>query len=227
MLRKISELIASSSEDLVNSRREFNEHKDAFFEHLQADIKHEKRALQEQFDKLLRQYESKLKAAPDKKSLQLIGQAKTKAEFLETLELAALSGKGEAPDMDALNDQWQELGRVSDLLQEQALEERFQALYRGVDKAILKKEAKSNEDKAKELCISAEILAGLDSPDADKGLRMQVQLKQLKNSFGNRGNKSPAQQVSEIEIQMLCLGPLDASVRKACVARLDSARAKL
>ena len=227
VLRKISELIASSSEDLVNSRREFNEHKDAFFEHLQADIKHEKRALQEQFDKLLRQYESKLKAAPDKKSLQLIGQAKTKAEFLEALELAALSGKGEAPDMDALNDQWQELGRVSDLLQEQALEERFQALYRGVDKAILKKEAKSNEDKAKELCISAEILAGLDSPDADKGLRMQVQLKQLKNSFGNRGNKSPAQQVSEIEIQMLCLGPLDASVRKACVTRLDSARAKL
>jgi len=227
VLRKISELVASSSEELVNSRREFNEHKDAFYEHLQADLKHEKRALQEHFDKLLRQYESKLKAAPDKKSLQLIGQAKTKAEFLETLELAALSGKGEAADMDALNDQWQNLGRVSDLLQEQALEERFQALYRGVDKAILKKEAKSNEGKAKEQCIAAEILAGLDSPDADKGLRMQVQLKQLKSSFGNRGNKSPAQQVSEIEMQMLCLGPLDASVRKACVERLDKARAKL
>lgn len=227
VLRKISELVASSSEGLVNSRREFNEHKDAFFEHLKADIKHERRALEELFDKLLRQYESKLAAAPDKKSLQLIGQAKTKAEFLETLELAALSGKGETPDMDALSDQWQALGRVSDLLQEQALEERFQALYRGVDKAILKKEAKSNEDKARELCIAAEILAGLDSPDTDKGLRMQVQLKQLKSSFGNRGNKSPAQQVSEIEIQMLCLGPLDASVRKACVARLDKARAKL
>lgn len=227
VLRKINELVAASSEELVNSRREFNELKDTFFEHLKADIKHEKRALQEQFDKLLKQYESKLKAAPDKKSLQLIGQAKTKAEFLETLELAALSGKGEAPDMEALNDEWQNLGRVSDLLQEQALEERFQALYRGVDKAILKKEAKSNEDKAKELCISAEILAGLDSPDADKGLRMQVQLKQLKNSFGNRGNKSPAQQVSEIEMQMLCLGPLDGSVRKACVARLDKARTKL
>lgn len=227
LLRKIGDLVASSSEELVNSRREFNEHRDAFFEHLQADIKHEKRALQEQFDKLLRQYESKLKAAPDKKSLQLIGQAKTKAELLEALELVALTGKGEAPDMDALSDQWQELGRVSDLLQEQALEERFQALYRGVDKAILKKEAKSNEEKAKELCISAEILAGLDSPDADKGLRMQVQLKQLKSSFGNRGNKSPAQQVSEIEMQMLCLGPLDVSVRKACVARLDKARAKL
>ena len=227
VLRKINDLISLSGEELVNSRREFNEHKDAFFEHLQADLKHEKRALQEQFDKLLRQYENKLKDAPDKKSLQLIGQAKTKAEFLETLEIAVISGKGEAPDMDAMNEQWQSLGRVSDLLQEQALEERFQALYRGVDKAILKKEAKSNEEKAKELCIAAEILAGLDSPDADKGLRMQVQLKQLKSSFGKGGNKSPAQQVSEIEMQMLCLGPLDASARKACVARLDKARAKL
>lgn len=227
VLRKINDLISLSGEELVNSRREFNEHKDAFFEHLQADLKHEKRALQEQFDKLLRQYENKLKDAPDKKSLQLIGQAKTKAEFLETLEIAVISGKGEAPDMDAMNEQWQNLGRVSDLLQEQALEERFQALYRGVDKAILKKEAKSNEEKAKELCIAAEILAGLDSPDADKGLRMQVQLKQLKSSFGKGGNKSPAQQVSEIEMQMLCLGPLDASARKACVARLDKARAKL
>ena len=39
--------------------------------------------------------------------------------------------------------------------------------------------------------------------------------------------QSPAQQVSELEMQMLCLGPLDASIRKGCVERLDKARAKL
>jgi exonuclease SbcC len=227
VLHKLNQLIAASSEELVNSRREFNELKDSFLEHLKADIKHERRALQEQFDKLHRLYENKLKAAPDKKSLQLIGQAKTKAEFLEKLERVVLTGKGEPADMDAMSEEWQGLGRVADLEQEQALEERFQAIYRGVDKAILKKEAKNNEQKATELCISAEILAGLDSPDADRALRMQVQLKQLKNSFGSRGNKSPAQQLSEIEMQLVCLGPLDANVRKACGERLEKARTKL
>lgn len=226
VLSKISDLLRSNTEELVNSRREFKELEESFYEHLKADLRHEKRALQEQFNKLSRLYENKLKAAPDKKSLQLIGQAKNKAEFLEVLERAVLSGK-EAADMEEQAEQWQALGRVSDLKQEQALEQRFQALYRGVDKALLKRQAKDNEEKARELSICAEIIADLDTPMADKALRMQVQLKQLKNSFGSREVKSGAQQVSELEVQMLCLGPLEDATRKACVARIDKARSKL
>lgn len=226
VLSKISDLLRSSTEELVNSRREFKTLEESFYEHLKADLKHEKRALQEQFNKLSRQYESKLKAAPDKKSLQLIGQVKTKAQFLEALEAAVLAGKEASSDVDALSEQWQALGRVSDLKQEQALEQRFQALYRGVDKALLKRQAKDNEEKARELCISAEIIADLETPAADKALRMQVQLKQLKNSFGSRESKSAAQQVSELEIQMLCLGPLESTTRKSCDQRIEKSRNK-
>ncbi len=227
VLSKIADLLRSSTEELVHSRGEFKALEAAFYEHLSADLKHEKRALQEQFNKLQRQYESKLKAAPDKKSLQLIGQVKSKADFLESLENEVFAGKVVSSDADYLSEQWQALGKVSDLKQEQALEQRFQALYRGVDKALLKRQAKDNEEKARELCISAEILAEIDTPSTDKALRMQVQLKQLKNSFGSRDSKSPAQQVSELEIQMLCLGPLESATRKSCAQRIDKARKTL
>lgn len=227
VLKKIGALMHLSSEDLINTRKQFSELKDAFYATLSADLKHEKRILQEKFDRFSKQYESRLKAAPDRKSLQLIGQLKTKSAFCENLEEAVLSGKEADSDLDGLSDQWQDLGNLSDLMQEQSLEQRFHALTTGVDARIFKKLAKENADKAREICISAEIHAGIDSPDADKALRMQVQLLQLKNSFGARGNKSPQQQVNDLEMQLMCLGPLDKSARNACVTRLTKVKDKL
>lgn len=227
VLKKIGALMHLSSEEIINTRKQFSELSDAFYATLSADLKHEKRILQEKFDRLSKQYESRLKAAPDRKSLQLIGQLKTKSAFCESLEEALLSGKEAHSDFDSLSEQWQDLGSLSDLMQEQSLEQRFHALTTGVDARIFKKLAKENEAKARGICISAEIHAGVDSPDADKSLRMQVQLLQLKNSFGARGNKSPQQQVNDLEMQLMCLGPLDKGTRNSCVARLTKVKEKL
>jgi exonuclease SbcC len=226
ILSKIRQLTTLSGEDLLQSRRAFTELKEAFRASLTPDLKHEKRPLQEQFDKLCVLYESKLKAAPDKKSLQLIGQARAKADFCHTLEQAALAGKA-LEDTESLSEQWQGFGKLADVLQDQALEQRFHALTHGVDAKVLKRHARDNEDKARELCISAEIHAGIDSPDADRALRLQVQLQQLKSSFGKGSGKSPAQLVADLDMQLLCLGPLDASVRSAFEARMAKARARL
>jgi exonuclease SbcC len=226
ILSKIRQLTALSGEELLQSRRAFTELKDAFRASLTADLKQEKRPLQEQFDKLCVLYESKLKAAPDKKSLQLIGQARAKADFCHTLEQGAMSGKA-LDAVDAVTEQWQGLGKLADVLQDQALEQRFHALTHAVDAKVLKRHAKDNEEKARELCISAEIHAGIDSPDADRALRLQVQLQQLKSSFGKGSGKSPAQLVADLDMQLLCLGPLDAAVRSAFEARMAKARARL
>ena len=227
VLKKITALMHLSSEDLINTRKQFSDLQNEFEQSLNADLKHEKRKLQEQFNRLSKQYESRLQAAPDRKSLQLIGQLKTKSAFCESLEESVLAGVDVNADLDALNDQWQDLGNLSDLKQEQTLEQRFHALCTGVDSRILKKQAKDNADKAREICISAEIHASIDSPDADKALRMQVQLLQLKNSFGSRGAKSPQQLVSDLEMQLMCLGPIEKNVRNACMARLTKAKNKL
>lgn len=227
-LKKISDLVGQSSEELAQSRRLFTELKDAFHNMLSPDMKHEKKALLEQFDKLSKTYDAKLRAAPDKKSLQLIGQVRTKAEFCEKLESDVLAGKSVADDADAIEEQWRALGRLADLMQEQTLEQRFYSItHGGADARLLKKQSRDNEDKARELCIAAEIHAGIDSPDADKPLRMQVQLKQLKSSFGRGGSKSGAQLVSELEMQLLCIGPMDSATRKNCEKRIAKAKEKL
>ncbi len=226
-LRQISDLLNLGNEELVQSRKQFNDLKDAFMATLTPELKHEKRALQEQFERVSKDYENRLRAAPDKKSLQLIGQVKVKAEFCEKLEQDMLSGKGAPDDIDAVTEQWEALGKVPDLMQEQALEQRFHALTHGVEARQFKKQAKDNELKAKEICIAAEIHAGMDSPASDKALRMQVQLQQLKSSFGSRGNKSPAQLVSDLEMQLMCLGPLESATRKSCESRILQAKAKL
>ncbi len=227
-LKKISDLVGQSSEELAQSRRLFTELKDAFHNMLTPDMKHEKKALLEQFDKLSKTYDAKLRAAPDKKSLQLIGQVRTKAEFCEKLESDVLAGKNMADDVDAIEEQWRALGRLADMMQEQTLEQRFYSIaHGGADARLLKKQSKDNEDKARELCIAAEIHAGIDSPDADKPLRMQVQLKQLKSSFGRGGSKSGAQLVSELEMQLLCIGPMDSATRKNCEKRITKAKEKL
>ena len=225
VLHRISDLLMLSSEELVQSRKQFSALEEEFNNALSADLKHEKRALQEQFNKLHRNFDNRLRDAPDKKTLQLVDQVRVKAEFCATLEQEALSGK-DIEDSDAVTDQWLALGRLSDLMQEQALEQRFHALNHGVEARQLKKQAKDNEEKAREICIAAEINAGLDSPAEDKALRMTVQLKQLKNSFG-KTSKSGAQLVNELELQLLCLGPLEASVRKSFEQRLIAAKGKV
>lgn len=225
VLRKISDLLMLSSEELVQSRKQFSDLAAEFSNALSADLKHEKRTLQEQFSKLQKSFESRLRDAPDKKTLLLVDHVRTKAEFCEKLEHDALAGKS-IDDLDALAEQWQALGRLSDLMQEQALEQRFHALTQSVEARQLKKQAKDNEEKAREICIAAEINAGLDSPAEDKALRMTVQLKQLKSSFG-KTSRSGAQLVNELELQLLCLGPLEAVARKSFEQRLNTAKGKV
>src|SRR5690606_5586587 len=67
VLRKISDLLMLSSEELVQSRKQFNELAAEFNNSLSADLKHEKRALQDQFNRLSKSFESRLRDAPDKK----------------------------------------------------------------------------------------------------------------------------------------------------------------
>src|SRR5690606_6050799 len=132
VLHRISDLLMLSSEELVQSRKQFSALEEEFSNALSADLKHEKRALQEQFNKLRRNFDNRLRDAPDKKTLQLVDQVRVKAEFCANLEQDALAGKS-IEDRDAVADQWQALGRLSDLMQEQALEQRFHALNHGVE----------------------------------------------------------------------------------------------
>jgi hypothetical protein len=93
----------------------------------------------------------------------------------------------------------------------------------------LQKLAVDNDTIARELCVEMEIEAGVDSPAQDKALRMKIQLNHLKHDFGQTRNagKSKIQLINELEMQLLCTGPLDPATRAALQLRTGSIKAKL
>ncbi len=231
-LKKINELLNLSDEEFLQSKKQFAELKEAFYSQLNPDMKTERRQLIEQFETASKKYESRQRAAPDRKSLQLINQVKAKAEFCQKLETALLARTPEAADTDAeqLRGHWQAFDAISEPELEQKMEKRFKLLCQNsADLTRLKKLSADNDTIARELCVEMEIQAGVDSPAQDKALRMKIQLNHLKHDFGQtrHAGKSKMQLINELEMQLLCTGPLDPATRTALHLRTGSIKAKL
>jgi len=231
-LKKINELLSLSDEEFLQSKKQFAELKEVFYSQLNPDMKAERRQLIEQFETASKKYEARQRAAPDRKILQLINQVKAKAEFCQHLETALLTRSPEAAvtDLEQLREQWQAFDAIGEPELEQKMEKRFKLLSQDTaDLSKLKKLSVDNDTIARELCVEMEIQAGVDSPAQDKALRMKIQLNHLKHAFGQTQNagKNKMQMINELEMQLLCTGPLDPATRTALQLRTGSIKAKL
>jgi len=229
-LKKISELLNLSDEEFLQSKKQFVEFKETFYSQLNPDLKSERRQLIEQFETISKKYATRQRAAPDRKSLQLMNQVRAKAEFCQSLETALLARSPETVDPEQLKEQWQAFAAISEPELEQKMEKRFKLLCQNLtDINKLQKLAVDNDTIARELCVEMEIEAGVDSPAQDKALRMKIQLNHLKHDFGQTRNagKSKIQLINELEMQLLCTGPLDPATRAALQLRTGSIKAKL
>lgn len=85
-----------------------------------------------------------------------------------------------------------------------------------------------DEIQAKELCIACEIAAGLESPDSDKALRMQLQVSRLSEglSSGSENISRTAQLETAMEKWYLSLG-LELSLAKNFDDRIEAAKEAL
>ena len=233
-LKKINELLNLSDEEFLQSKKQFAELKESFYGQLNPDMKAERRQLIEQLETTSKKYEARQRAAPDRKSLQLINQVRTKAEFCQSLENGLLASP-KAPETtvrnpEELREQWQAFDAISEPELEQKMEKRFKLLSQNsADLNKLQKISNDNDTAARELCVEMEIQAGVDSPAQDKALRMMIQLNHLKHDFGQTRNagKSKLQLIKELEMQLLCTGPLDPATRAALQLRTSSIKAKV
>jgi len=232
-LKKINDLLTLSDEEFLQSKKQFVELKEIFYSQLNPDMKAERRQLIEQHEIISKKYEARQRAAPDRKSLQLINQVKAKAEFCQSIETALLTQTLVSADIknpEELREQWQAFDAISEPALEQKLEKRFKLLAQhSADTNKLQKLSADNDTIARELCVEMEIQAGMDSPAQDKALRMKIQLNHLKHGFGQNRNagKSKIQLINELEMQLLCTGPLDPATRSALQLRTSSIKAKL
>lgn len=229
VLKNLGALLTLDDEAFSESRAQFNQLSAAFRDALTPDIKAERKALQEQFSKLTRQYEARLRATPDKKTLQLQQQVQLRADFCEALEQQILAGQALSADTESLEQQWQAFDKVSDEHLDQLLKKRFKQLLQAKNADALSALLAQQEQRGRELCVEAEIMLGADTPAADKAIRMQQQLNQLQRGLGRMqpGAREKAQRLQSMELELLASGPMTTLARGNLQHRLQGLKHKL
>jgi DNA repair protein SbcC/Rad50 len=229
VLRRINALLSLDDEAFSDSRGQFNALGQEFHKALTPDLKAERKALQDQFQKLSKRFDARLRATPDKKVLQLLQQVQMKAAFCQRHEEALLTG-GATVTRESVEEEWKNLASISDEVAEQAMKKRFRQLLQLLDGTTdCQALADKQELRGRELCVDAEIMAGVETPAADKAIRMQQQLNHLQRGLGRLPvtQKERLQKMLDTDIQFLCLGPLKPLVRSTLANRLQQIRQKL
>lgn len=230
VLKNINALLALDDEQFSESKAQYAALSAEFREALTPDLRNERKALQDQFSKLSRQYESRIKATPDKKTLQLQQQVQAQAAFCRDIEEKLLSGAELTESSEQLEQSWQEFEKVSDENLEQILKKRFrQLLQNSTDTKLLAAAAEKLELRGRELCVEAEIMLGADTPAPDKAIRMQQQLNQLQRGLGRMppSQKEKVQRLQNMELELKAMGPLQAISRSSLENRLQQLKQKI
>ncbi len=112
-----------------------------------------------------------------------------------------------------------------------ALTEAMQASWISIKAGQLAPQHLLDEESARELCIRAEVAAGIDSPDSDKELRMRLQVSRLSEGLSNKSRHgSREEQLTEVlqdwyvkaGLDEASLAPFEARIQ-ACVNALYGA----
>ena len=233
LIRQLSALLTLEDEAFVDSKADYQQLRKAFREALASDQKANQKALQDQFNKVTRRYEQRLKASPDKKSLQLAQQIAQRAELCRQAEEQLLAGKPVSGSAETLQKQWSELEPVNDAHWAGLLEKRFKQLQEWLsapaDSAkLIADKARQLADQMRELCVDTEIMCGADTPLEDKAIRMQQQLNQRQKGLGRlpATQKERLEKVQDAELQLNCSGPLNGQQRSTFMQRLQKVRQK-
>ncbi|MEX0617662.1 MAG: DUF349 domain-containing protein [Pseudohongiellaceae bacterium] len=168
---------------------------------------------------------------PDKRHAELAQQIAIHTEFYSQLEdqlMASSNDEALRQVRESINGAWDRLPAVQDSDCEEQLRSRYAQISALNSRDDLNRWIARNEAELREACIKLEIRAGLESPEEDQTLRMQLQLDQLKEKFGRPHPETPSRQLAgKMEKRLLCLGPLAPPVRSSLTKRLQSAVAKL
>lgn len=233
LLQAIEAILQLDDEAFRGARNEYQTLAQQFSNSIDPHQRNQAKRVMEQFNGLKRKIDSRFKSLPDKKQLQLKNTVLEKARFLQDIEskLLACEDDNEFANIKGALDAatWQEFASSGDNKYDQALDSRMQRILQVSSLQSLREIADKCADQARALCIELEIRANVDTPKEDQGLRMQIQLDQLKNGFGKLkpDPKENGAFAMDMELQSYCLGPIDAGLQQQLSRRLEGAIRKL
>ncbi len=186
----------------------------------------------DRFNNYKRKLDTRIKSLPDKKSQQLLNIIHRCLEYLRPLEARVLAS--EAPELESVRSSfdsahWESLAESNGSEYVSLLQQRAQLLCSAKDIADYQSAANNASEQLKLLCIEAEIRAGTESPETDQAKRMEIQLSQLKQGFGQRQHdrEGNVKFMQNSRMKCLCLGPVSQQEQKVFSERLEKSLQRL
>lgn len=233
ILLSMESLFGRDDDSFRKSRNEYQDLAQKFSNALDPRLKKQRGRLLDKFNSLKRRIDSRYKTLPDKKQQLLKKAILEKADFLSKIELELLGAKDDSQFLELRNqlDQpaWKNIESSGNKKFDSALDERMNSVLKAQSNKSIRKLAQESESKLRSLCIQTEIRANIETPAQDQAVRMQIQLQQLKNAFGQSkpDPKDNAKHAMEIELESYCFGPLENEPRLELNQRLQGAIKKL
>jgi len=234
ILRQLDEIFEQEEEMFRQSRKLFSSLQRDFNQALSPKIKKERQQLLDRFTTLTRKIEARYRKLPDKKQMQALSALQARANTCLVLENQLLACKDDESLKQLITeidqDDWQQLDNSGMPELDKAMAARWKSLANLSSLKSLQKLTDETEQQARRKVVEAEISASLDSPEQDKGLRMQLQLNQLTTCFGktNMNDKSSRErEARQLQLQFLCVGPLSQQVREELEPRVAKIIEKL
>jgi len=137
--------------------------------------------------------------------------AEQRAALCERLEQLLLRSPDDAgAELDAAQAQWDQLPAAPTEARAE-LQARWERLLAAAGGAgFSAEELASNLARRHELCVRAEIVAGVDSPAEDRGLRMDLQVRRLAQGMTEGLKQRPQDEARALHLEWLAVGPVPA-----------------
>ncbi|MEQ8314731.1 MAG: DUF349 domain-containing protein [Gammaproteobacteria bacterium] len=226
VLKDLESMLKLTDEELREQRKQYQQLQQNFTAALDQLPGKQRAKVRDQFNGLKRRLDTRFKVLPDKKTQAQLEQLQRCDAYLSDLETRILAGKEAdiAGVQDAINDtEWRELIKSTDKECGELLQERMQKLRRYDKPADANSAADKAETAFRELCIQAEIRANASSPEEDQPRRMELQLAQLQQKFGQAQQDlaENSKFVQRSRLTSLCLGPIEKDKKAALAERLE------
>ena len=215
------------------ARGEFQDLTQQFFDSLSPEVRKRRAKLINRFNNIKKKIDARYKTLPNKKYQQLKDSVLTKAQLLEGFEQKLLNSKGQIKFTQIKNSlnksSWESIKTSVNTEYDLTLQSRLQQLLDAESREGLLNLARIAEQDVRRLCIELEVRANIETPKEDQAMRMQIQLEQLKNGFGQRkpNQKENARYAMDAELHGFCIGPVEDIARKQLSQRLAQAVKKL
>lgn len=208
-LTALEVMVKLDEEELRSQRAQYHDLQQQFSANLDPRLKLKRGKLLDRFNAIKRTVDARYKQLPDKKEIRERASVSARVTFCENLEasLQQHDYKLEQPE-DRLQD-WKNMEAVTDSSLAKLLESRFNSINSVKSATEYQQLQQEAALKIKEACVEAEILAGVETPEADQNIRMQFQLMQLKKGFG-QSKPNAAEKLKTLKalgLKVHCLGP--------------------